>query len=353
MADALRVLVVRTGAMGDVLHGMPAIAALRRAMPDAEIAWAIEPRWMPLLRADADARPRTPGMPLVDTVHAVPTREWSRSPASAATVRSILSLRRALHAGRYDVAIDLQGSIRSAVIARMSGARRVVGSATPRETPARMLYRETVSVRAEHVVQQAAEIVSAAVGQPIVPGDFPLPVAPLAEQWCDAFLSAQRGDGPVVFLAPTAGWGAKQWPADRFASLARALAERGCRVLVNAAPTGEDAVASHIVDATQGLAVRAACDLPQMISLLRRVNLALGGDTGPVHAAAALHRAVVAMFGPTDPRRTGPFGPRVEVLRHASSVTNHARIDATEAGLAGIPVEEVLAASLALLGISE
>jgi heptosyltransferase-1 len=348
MSEKLRILIVRVGAMGDVLHAMPAVAALRAAVPDAEIGWAIEPKWAPLLRASKDALPLSPAMPLVDRVHLVPTKEWSKKPFSRATLRSVLALRRELREQHYDIAIDLQGSIRSAVIARMSAARRVVGSATTRESQARWLYSQSVGLQRAHVVEQAAEIVSAVLGTAIQCTTASLPIDPAAEQWCDALLMG-RPAGPLVVLAPTAGWGAKEWPAARYGAVAKALAAHGCTVLVNASPVGVDAVANLVVADSSGAANAVPCTLPQLTALLRQASLLIAGDSGPLHLAAALGVSVVSIFGPTDPVRTGPWGSPSRVLRHATSITDHRRHREPEAGMLQIGVDEVVEAAESLL----
>ena len=332
--------------MGDVLHGMPAVAALRAALPNAVIDWAVEPRWSSLLCAPG-ASAGTAEMPLVSRVHLVPAKAWSKRPFSIETLRSVRSLRSALRRERYDIAIDLQGTIRSAVIAKFSGARRILGSASPRETPARWLYTEQVTLTTKHVVEHAAELVSRAFGSPLSPVAAPLPVDAEAEQWCD---TGMPKDGRrTVFLAPTAGWGAKQWPAVRFGEVAMALAERGCRVLVNASPFGRDHVADAVIAASQGTATAIACTLPQLIALLRRVDLVIAGDSGPLHLAAALEKPVIALFGPTDPERNGPWATASRVLRNAASVTDHRRHAEVETGLSRIRVDEVIAAADELL----
>ncbi len=345
----LRILIVRVGAMGDVLHGMPAVAALRAAMPGTHVAWAVEPRWASLLQAAPNAVAGTAAMPLVDRVHLVPAKAWSKAPASMATLRSIAALRRELRAERYDVAIDLQGTIRSSVIATMSGARRVVGSDAAREGLARLLYSERVPVRMPHVVQQAAEIVAHVAGVALKPMPVPLPLDAEAERWCDAALADVALAGktlPLVFVAPTAGWGAKQWPAERYGAVAAALSQSGWRVLVNAAPAGVDRTAAAVIAASGGAAVAMPCTLAQLTALLRRVSLVIAGDSGPLHLAAALGVPVVALFGPTDPARNGPWGSPARVLRHASSATDHRRHTAAEAGLTRITEAEVIGAAM-------
>ena len=290
-------------------------------------------------------------MPLVDRIHRVPAKMWSERPLALETLRSVVALCRELRHERYDFAIDLQGSIRSAVIARMCGARLVAGSANPREGLARLLYTKRVPVRSAHVIGQALEIVSAAMGRKLEAPTTHLPVDTGAEQWCDEFNAADAR--PLVLLAPTAGWGAKQWPAERFGVVGSGLAERGYRVLVNTPPSGEDPVADRVVAASGGSVEKAPCTLPQLTALLRRVQLVIAGDSGPLHLAAALHVPVVALYGPTDPARTGPYGTVAEVLRHDSSVTDHRRHAATEAGLAHIEAGPVLEAALTLLHRAE
>ncbi len=346
----LRILIVRVGAMGDVLHGMPAVAALRAALPHAHIAWAIEPRWAPLLQTSNNATPHTPAMPLVDHVHLVRAKEWSRAPLSLTTAHSVASLRRELRNEHYDIAIDLQGAIRSSVIASMSSARRIVGSSQPRERLARWLYTERVPLTTKHVVEHAAELISYAIRTALKPILAPLPIDPAAEQWCDTFMPK---DEPTVFLAPTAGWGAKQWPAERFGEVALGLSERGYRVLVNASPSGTDETAEAVIASSGNTASAAPCTIPQLIALLRRVKLVIAGDSGPLHLAAALQTPVVALFGPTDPARNGPWSTPSRLLRHASSITDHRRHATIDPGLATITTEEVLTAALDLLAAAE
>ncbi len=328
--------------MGDVLHALPAVSALRAALPAAQIGWAIEPRWEALLR-DSDGR-----MPLVDAIHPVETRLWRRQPLSRATLASLMKLRSGLRARRYDVCVDLQGSMRSAVIGRLAGAREFFGPEAPRERPARLLYGRRVAVTAAHVVEQAAQMVSVALAGSIEPVSVSLPHDAAAEAWW----ARKEGEGvverPFVFLVPQAGWGAKQWPTERFGALARQLARAGFRVLVNHSHA-EDSIAGAVVAAAGGAATAVAADLPQLLALTRRAALVVAGDTGPLHLAAALGRPVLGLFGPTDPARTGPYTARARVLRHPLSVTDHSRHEATEGGLLQITTETVLDAALELL----
>lgn len=334
----MRVLVVRVGAMGDVLHALPAVAALRRARPTWEIGWAVDRRWLPLLEGDG----RRPG---ANRLHVVPTKDWSARPVSLRTLEQIRSLRAELRGARYDMCVDMQGTIRSAVIGWMALTRQLVGYGHPREAAAVWLYGRRIERRGTHVVEQGCCLLGDALGVDLVPGAVELPVSGEAERWCDALL---RGLGRICVLAPTAGWGAKMWPAERYGAVARELSERGYTVLVNASGA-DDAVANGVVEASGGAAVTVQSNVAEMVALLRRAALVIAGDTGPLHVAAALERPVLGLFGPTDPARNGPFGTRARVLRDASSVTDHTRTKGTEAGLLRIGVDDVVRTAMELL----
>ena len=359
-----RLLVVRLGAMGDILHALPAVTALRQAHPGWQIDWVVEPAWAPLLTARpiSESGPRLdrgPDQPLVDNIHPAAVKAWARSPLNGDTLRKINSLRQNLREAGYDAVLDFQGAIRSAIIGRLAGSRRVIGEADPREPAAKWLFTERVETRGVHVIEQDVEVASAVAGDALHPLLPLLPVDPEAEAWCDALLGVKPSTGsrrssdyatqPVALLNPGAGWGAKRWPAERYAAVARGLAERGFFVVVNAGP-GEGELAETIRAQSGGVALPATCSLGQLVALTRRVSLAVAGDTGPLHLACALGKPVVGIFGPTDPARNGPFGTRFRVLRSAESRRDHTRRAEPEAGLLTIQPEEVLLAADELQG---
>ncbi len=357
-------LIVRLSAMGDIIHTLPAAAALRLAFPHATLGWLVEERWAELLctlRYPRSGR-RSAQRPLVDRVHSVNTAEWRRALLSFNTWQQMAVGLSELRGIRYDAAIDFQGAFRSALLARWSGAPIVYGSAQAHENVASMFYTRQVLVKTTgtHVVEQAlvlAEAFMRTAGVPtaISPTDIiPTPAAEMQAEFpvdpdAEAKIAGLTGDGSnFAILNPGAGWGAKRWPAERFGQVAAELAKDGLCSLVNYGP-GEEELAVAVEAASEGAARRISCSVSELIALTRRARLFIGGDTGPMHMAAALKIPVVAIFGPTDPARNGPFGTRSIVLRSPSSMTDHTRRREPEQGLLAITVGEVVAASRKLL----
>jgi heptosyltransferase-1 len=350
--------------MGDIIHTLPAVAALRQAFPHATLGWLVEERWAELLctlRYPRSGR-RSPQRPLVDRVHSVNTAEWRRAPFSFDTWLQMAADLSELRGIQYDAAIDFQGAMRSALLARWSGAPMVYGSAQPRENAASMFYTREVALttNATHVVEQAlalagavfsratvsrATVATAAFSTTAAETQVEFPTDPDAELKIAALTANVRD---FAILNPGAGWGAKRWPAERYGQVARDLAKDGLRSLVNYGPREED-LAAAVEAASEGTARKIACSVSELIALTRRARLFIGGDTGPMHMAAALQVPVVAIFGPTNPARNGPYGTKAIVLRSATSVTDHTRRREPEQGLLLITVGEVTAAARKLL----
>jgi len=327
--------------MGDILHSMPAVTALRHAHPEWFIGWAIEPQWKGLFCANT-CEPRSAGMPLVDQLHIVPAKRWAKAPLSPTTWREMRRVRQELRAMRYDIAVDMQGAVRSAMFARWARAQRLIGEASPREFAAKWLFDERVATRGLHVIEQSLEVANAIAGESL-PMTLPLlPCDPAAES------EALKLSTPYVLLSPGAGWGAKRWPPDRYGIVARRISEAGMQVFINSGPA-EQHLAREIVDASDGAARPLTLDLAGLIAVTRHESLFIAGDTGPLHLACALNVPVVGIFGPTDPARNGPFHCRSRVLRHPESVRDHTRRSEPEAGLLTITPEAVWDAAVDLL----
>ena len=344
-----RILIVRLSAMGDVIHTLPTAQTLRDAFPKAMIGWLIEDRWAELLCAPRTPRRglRSPQRPLVDWVHTVKLTGWRKSLFQLPTIEQIARVWNDVRSADYDVALDLQGAIRSAILARWSGAPVIFGSAQPREWPASLWYTRPALPRGTHVVEQNLSIAEKLLGKKIRAPRVDFPHDPQVEARIDQRV-LQAGIGKFVILNPGAGWGAKRWPAERYGQVARALAECGVRSIVNYGP-GEEELARETETASCSSALAMQTTISELIALTRHAKLFVGGDTGPMHLAAALRVPVVAIFGPTDPARNGPFGARSIVLRNPESPTTHARNPRPDEAMLEISVESVVSAACTLL----
>jgi heptosyltransferase-1 len=333
-----RILIVRLGAMGDVIHALPAASALRRDFPNARLDWVVESRWSDLI---------SPGLA---NVLPTDTKSWRKHWARATSWRSILELRRRLAELHYDTAIDLQGTLKSSVIAGWTRAPRVIGFADPKESPARWSYHRKVVRSQGHVIEQNLELVSALSGEwlPLLRTADPalLPRDPEADEW-----AVRYAPSPFVVLTPAAGWRAKEWPPQRYGELAQRLLDKGLQSFINIGPgERESRLADSVEKASGGTARRLQCSITKLIALTRRAALFIGGDTGPMHLANALGVPVVAIFGPTDPARNGPYYNPHLVLRNSVSKTSYSHVDRDDPGLMKITVQQVMDAALQLLG---
>ena len=298
---APRFLIVRLGSLGDVIHAIPAVAALKRRYPGGTIDWVVDPRYADLVR-------------LVTVVGSV----YPFDPRGA---RSALSAWRRLRAARfgaqgqagrgheYDAVIDLQGLLKSAVLARSVGARRAIGFSRRhlREPMARFFYSETVDPGdAAHVIQKGIGLMRA------VGVDDPSIAFPIAVPRSDAAdaIAARVGSSGYVLINPGAAWPNKRWPPARFGALAAAIRERrGLRSVVLWGP-GEEAAASAVVAASGGAAEQApATSITDILAIAKGASLMVSGDTGPLHIAGAVGTPIVALFGPTRAERNGPWSP--------------------------------------------
>lgn len=341
-----RLLVVRLGAMGDIIHTLPAVSALRRVFPQTKIGWVVEERWAELLCAKGYARscPRNDARPLIDFVHVVNTKRWRKSPFSFETRRQMAAARRELNDQGYELAVDFQGAVKSGIIARF--AKLTVGMEPPREAPARWFYNQRITTRGAHVIEQYHSLAEAVAGEPLPVCAAEFPLDDLAEATVTNTLNAVRGE--ILLMNPGAGWAAKEWPAKRYGEVARVLSSLGYKILVNTGP-GEQELAEEVLASSGGNAISISCSISELIAFTRRVRLFIGGDTGPLHLAAALQVPVVAIFGPTDPARNGPYGTKSVVLRNPSSPTSLSHTSVPDPGLLQITSEDVIAAARALL----
>ncbi len=345
---APRILIVKLSSLGDVLHTLPAARMLREAFPDAHLGWAVESAHSGLLA----------GQPCLNASYV-----WNRGAA-----RGFRQFIGELRAGRWDVAIDFQGLLRSALISRLSGARQVFGHA-PTKEHAHWLYHRRVPLATmeRHAVERSLDLAAAVVerlgGMQPTRGtsraEFQLYPSSADQQAVDAWWNAQaiREGERLVLLNPHCRKDANRWPVERFTSLARNLMKQpGVRVaLVGGAIARDvcDAIATplgdHIARADGALGLLASAEL------IRRADAFVTGDTGPMHIAAAVGTPIVALFGPANPLRTGPYTDRANVIYKKLSCSPCYARDrcplghAVPACMAEISVAEVHAAVMAAL----
>lgn len=326
----MNILIVRLGALGDIVHAIPAAAALRAAYPAARIDWLVDARHREILE-------------LVTCVDRLLVLEKP-------TVRAWVNATRVLRAGRYDVALDFQGLMKSAVLARASGAKRVLGFSIwhLREKSARPFYSESVNVAAppggeRHVIHKNLRLLEGlGITGPAV--EFPLAAVPSAAR--DVIVARAEG-APFAVINPGAAWPNKRWDAQRFGELASFLREvRGLRTFVLWGP-GEEQLAQAVVDASSGAAaVAPPTRLSDLVQICRAAALMVSGDTGPLHVATAVGTPIVSIFGPTDPSRNGPWLEEdIAVSRYSSCGCRYDReCHQQEWCLGTLPVSEVSAA---------
>lgn len=343
-------LVVRLGAMGDIIHTLAAVTALRNAFPQMRIGWVVEERWSELLctkTAPPSSAP-DPLRPVVDFVHFVNTKRWRKSLLSRNTHKQLSAALREIRDQEYEVAVDFQGALKSAFITRFTGAETVVGFEHPREYPARMFYGSRVAAKGAHVIEQYNSLAEAVAGRSLAISAVAFPRDEESETNTKNKVAALGKN--FILISPGAGWGAKHWPPERYGEVARALADDGLVALINFGP-GEQELARAVEAASDGAAHSICCSIPELIALTRQARLFIGGDTGPLHLAAALRIPVVAIFGPTDPARNGPYGTKSIILRDPASKTSLSHTSAPDSGLLNITAEQVIRAARQLLEI--
>jgi len=342
---ARRILLVKPSALGDVVHALPVVATLKRRYPEIPLDWLVE----------EEAAPLVDGHPLVATLVVSGRRRWLRQlrrPADVpATLGEIRSLVKELRRHRYDVVLDLQGLLKSALYVVAAGAPVRVGLADAREGARWVLtHRVPVPPQPVHAVERYLALAAAVDAREAV-RDFTIPLAPDDLEAARQLLADLPR--PRVVVHPAARWGTKLWEVERWRAVAASLADEGAGVVVTGGPADAamaDAIGSGLRPATRSLAGRTS--LKALAAVLRTADLMITVDSGPMHIAAALGTPVLALFGPTDPARTGPLG-RSRVLRRplpcSPCLQRRCRIAETRRCMRDLDVAEVLAAARELL----
>ncbi|MGH9458905.1 MAG: lipopolysaccharide heptosyltransferase I [Thermoanaerobaculia bacterium] len=328
------VLILRLSALGDVIHTLPAVAILRASFPDARIAWAVERPYRELVAAVAP----------VDEVIPLATKAWRRAPLRGETRAGLRRLRRDLRAAAAGgVAVDFQGLMKSAILGWIARASVRYGFTRDaiREPGALLFLNRTVSPPPGIHVVEMNQVLARAVVEQSGGTTSAAPVEPDLRAWAAAPTGklAPLVAAPPVVLLPGAGRAGKQWNIDCFRSLASIVVETLGHPVVVAWGPGERELAAAIVEEGKGV-MAPSTDLRELAFLLARARLVIGGDTGPLHLAAALGTRVLGLYGPTDPRRNGPWGQTGSVVESFTGGKTMNEISVT--AVAG-KAEEILA----------
>lgn len=310
------ILAIRLGAMGDILHALPAVASLKKSFPKSRIAWLVAPRWMPLLA----------GNPAIDEL--IPFERGGLSAFAASWRR--------LHGRRPDLAVDFQGLVQSALCGRIAQPRRLIGfdRSVAREPLASFFYTHRAHVKGPHRIERNLQLIEAAGATALT-----------QESWIPS--GREEGtlpSGPFVLTSPFAGWKSKEWPLENYEKLAFRLRRQGIDLVANVPEESAENLsgAKHLLLHTSSLS--------GLIAATRRATAVLGLDSGPLHLAAALRKPGVALFGPTDPAATGPFGASMSVLRAPGFEATYKRGTAIHESMRVITVEEVADSLLRAIG---
>jgi heptosyltransferase-1 len=301
------ILVIRLSAMGDIIHALPAVASLKKSFLERRLAWLVAPKWMPLLE----------GNPYVDEL--IPFRRHGVSDLKASWVH--------LRALKPGFAIDFQGLVQSALAGRAAQPKVFYGfdNSVAREPFASVFYTHRIAVTGPHRVERNLQLIHAAGA---------------CELTHEAWLPCGRDEGalpsgPFVLTSPFAGWTSKQWPLENYEPLAERLNREGLELVANVPEhrACELSAFRHVRIQTSSVA--------GLIAATRRSTAVIGLDSGPLHLAAALRKPGVALFGPTDPARTGPYGGSMIVLRAEDTKTTYARHHEIHPSMKAIGVEQV------------
>jgi heptosyltransferase-1 len=340
LAPMRRFLVIRLSSIGDIVHTLPAVCALSKANRDAEITWLVEQRFAGLLQ----------GNPYVQRVLTLDTLGMRRRLGSPSAWGELWHHAQPVRQAGAEAALDFQGLWKTGFIAFWSGARERAGFALPwlREKGARLFYNRAVNVpRGCHVIE-ANLALAACYGAERGAYEFPLPCS----REDNDFAAAQTAGWPRGFIVvnPGGGWAGKRWAPEKYALLLRQLeAQLPLGLALTGSPAEEGMIAEILKTAGTRKARYVPSTLGQYIALVRCAALMIGGDTGPLHLAAAAGTPVVAIYGPTHPARNGPFSP-LDIALYSGGPVSHSRRARRPRCIESISVEQVMDAVRQRLG---
>jgi lipopolysaccharide heptosyltransferase I len=309
MTSLNRILIIKLGSIGDVVHTLPALAGLKKSYPQAQVDWLVEKKSGIILQNN----------PLIHEVIEVDTQRWRRSLWSLDVLHEIKNSLSQIRNRHYDVAIDFQGLWKSAVLGYFSCAKQLLGfdKSALKEPGCRIFYDQKVSPDADaiHVIQIYMELVRS-LGAVTNGYQFSLNVSEEDEAYVTSQL-VSRHVSDFVILNPGGGWSTKNWNPINYAELHLKIRHNSDLQSILTWGPGEEKVVEEVYHGCEtDPPVTFPTTIPQFISLARKAKLFVGGDTGPLHLAAACNTPVVGIYGPTSPLRNGPFHPADIVVSH-------------------------------------
>lgn len=301
------ILIIKMSALGDVMHALPCAAALRELYPNAKIRWIVHPQFAAFV----------PQPPYVDEVIYFDKQAFTKMPIKE-KIKAFLHMRSFLRSFKFDLVIDLQGLFKSAVVAWMTGCKNKIGYNDMREGSGFISKAVHGANDKGHIVQQYLDVIRY-LGSKVEEPFFPMPELPeekekMQQLLKESFPKADKED--LAVLVPGAGWVTKEWPAEYFTELAQYLIKQW-KYIILAGGKGEIEKCEQIAEALpEGRVLNLAdkTNLKELAALMGSVGLCIGGDTGPVHIAAAMDCRIIALFGASSGHRAGPYGKKVTII---------------------------------------
>jgi len=299
----LNILIVKLSSIGDIVHALPALALIRRELPEAMIGWAADSRYAEILR----------GNTLIDHLIEIDTKGLRGGKVIEEMLLDVGRQFKPLRQHKFDVALDIQGLLKSATLARWSGAKKRWGFARKdlREPAARIFYTDTVAIEPQtHVVRKNIALATTALALNADNSNFAFPIFTDDEHREEANAIAEKARGDFVILNPAGGWVTKLWHAEKYGELADMIWEKlGLASVIAIGPNEDELAAKVLANSNSGKAFVAKPSLKGFYELAKLSRLYVGADTGPMHIAVAAGTPIVGIFGPTEWWRNGSTNP--------------------------------------------
>lgn len=299
----MRILIVKLSSVGDLVHTLPAVSAIRRNLPEAEISWVVEENRAEILK----------GCPLIDNLIEIDTRSMRGGKVIEEIMLDVGRQAKAVRQFKYDISIDFQGLLKSALISKISGAGRRWGFSKSglREPASRFLLSNTVETpEKSHIIRKNLNLAATALGFTFDDSDIRFPIITSPEHVTEAEAIIERSGPNFAVLNPGGGWVTKLWHAEKFGQLAdRLWEELGLTSVVTTIPSEMDLATRAAAASTSGKLIISQQSLKGYFELLKRATVYVGGDTGPTHLAIAAGTPLVGLFGPTEWWRSGSLDP--------------------------------------------